>query len=101
MSEPPITFKGQHFINLFIGLSILFLIYFLCRSQSSNIFWTIVAISFLVEFADYSNRGADMPVVISMLNSILVGRSCIGFYRKYSFNYYRVLVGSSGPFFHT
>ena len=40
----PITFKGQHFINLFIGLTIIFLIYYLCRTQSSNIFWTIVAI---------------------------------------------------------
>ena len=48
MSGAPITFKGQHFINLFIGLTIIFLIYYLCRTQSSNIFWTIVAISFLV-----------------------------------------------------
>ena len=38
MSGAPITFTGQHFINLFLGLSIIFLIYYLCISQSSNIF---------------------------------------------------------------
>ena len=48
MSGSPITFKGQHFINLFLGLSIIALIYYLCTSQSSNIFWSIVLISFLV-----------------------------------------------------
>ena len=38
MSGSPITFKGQHFINLILGLSILALIFYLCTSQSSNIF---------------------------------------------------------------
>ena len=70
MSGAPITFKGQHIINLFIGLTIIFLIYYLCRTQSSNIFWTIVAISFLVGvLLIIPIGGADMPVVISMLNS--------------------------------
>ena len=70
MSGAPITFKGQHFINLFIGLTIIFLIYYLCRTQSSNIFWTIVVISFLVGvLLIIPIGGADMPVVISMLNS--------------------------------
>ena len=70
MSGAPITFTGQHFINLFLGLSIIFLIYYLCTSQSSNIFWTIVAISFLVGvLLIIPIGGADMPVVISMLNS--------------------------------
>ena len=70
MSGAPITFKGQHFINLFIGLTIIFLIYYLCKTQSSNIFWTIVAISFLVGvLLIIPIGGADMPVVISMLNS--------------------------------
>ena len=70
MSGAPITFKGQHFINLFIGLTIIFLIYYLCKTQSSNIFWTIVVISFLVGvLLIIPIGGADMPVVISMLNS--------------------------------
>ena len=70
MSGAPITFKGQHLINLLIGLTIIFLIFYLCRTQSSNIFWTIVAISFLVGvLLIIPIGGADMPVVISMLNS--------------------------------
>ena len=70
MSGAPITFKGQHFINLLLGLAIIFLIYYLCISQSSNIFWSIVLISFLVGvLLIIPIGGADMPVVISMLNS--------------------------------
>ena len=74
MSGAPITFTGQHFINLFLGLSIIFLIYYLCISQSSNIFWTIVAISFLVGVLLFPIGGADMPVVISMLNPYSAGQ---------------------------
>ena len=70
MSGSPITFKGQHLINLMLGLTIVFLIYYLCLSQSSNIFWGLVAISFLVGILlIIPIGGADMPVVISMLNS--------------------------------
>ena len=48
MSGAPITFKGQHLINLLLGLSIIFLIYYLCIMQSSQIFWTVILISFIV-----------------------------------------------------
>ena len=70
MSGSPITFKGQHLINLILGISIIFLIFYLCKTQSSNIFWTLVVISFLVGvLLIIPIGGADMPVVISMLNS--------------------------------
>ncbi len=70
MSGAPITFKAQHFINLLLGLTILFLIFYLCRTQSSNIFWALVLISFIVGvLIIIPIGGADMPVVISMLNS--------------------------------
>jgi len=70
MSGSPITFKGQHFINLMLGLSIIFLIIYLCQTQSSNIFWFLIVISFLVGILlIIPIGGADMPVVISMLNS--------------------------------
>ena len=70
MSGSPITFTGQHLINLFLGLSIIFLIFYLCRTQSTNIFWSIVLISFIVGvLIIIPIGGADMPVVISMLNS--------------------------------
>ena len=70
MSGAPITFKGQHLINLLLGLAIILLIYYLCISQSSNIFWSLVLISFIVGvLLIIPIGGADMPVVISMLNS--------------------------------
>ena len=70
MSGSPLTFKGQHIINLIIGLSIIVLIYFLCKTQSENLFWAVIGISFLIGFLlIIPIGGADMPVVISMLNS--------------------------------
>ena len=70
MTGSPITFKGQHLINALIGISIIVIIYYLCVTQSSNIFWILIAISFLIGFLlIIPIGGADMPVVISMLNS--------------------------------
>ena len=70
MSGSPITFKGQHFINLILGLTLIFLIFYLCKSQSSNIFWSLIILSFIVGvLLIIPIGGADMPVVISMLNS--------------------------------
>ena len=70
MSGSPITFLGQHYLNLLLGLSLVGLIYYLCVTQSNNLFWTIIAISFLVGvLLIIPIGGADMPVVISMLNS--------------------------------
>jgi NAD(P) transhydrogenase subunit beta len=51
-------------------ISILILTYLLCSTQSSNLFWLLVTISFLIGFLlIIPIGGADMPVVISMLNS--------------------------------
>ncbi len=70
MSGSPIVFKGQHYINLLLGLSIIVLIYYLCTTQSESFFWRIIAISFLLGLLlIIPIGGADMPVVISMLNS--------------------------------
>ena len=70
MSGAPITFPGQHILNLIILISIIALTYFLCVTQSSNLFWALIAISFLVGILlIIPIGGADMPVVISMLNS--------------------------------
>ena len=70
MSGSPITFKGQHPLNALILISILVLVYLLCTSQSSNLFWMLLVISFLIGFLlIIPIGGADMPVVISMLNS--------------------------------
>ena len=70
MSGSPITFIGQHYLNLVLGISIIFLIFYLCKTQTSNLFWIIIGISFLLGvLLIIPIGGADMPVVISMLNS--------------------------------
>ncbi len=70
MSGAPITFKGQHLLNALILISIIVLTYLLCVSQSSKLFWILILISFLIGFLlIIPIGGADMPVVISMLNS--------------------------------
>ena len=70
MSGSPITFVGQHYLNLLLGVSIAFLIFYLCNTQISNFFWIIIGISFLLGLLlIIPIGGADMPVVISMLNS--------------------------------
>ena len=70
MSGAPITFKGQHALNALILISIVILTFYLCSTQSSNLFWMLIAVSFLIGFLIIIPiGGADMPVVISMLNS--------------------------------
>ena len=70
MSGSPITFFGQHFFNLFLGISLLILIFYLCKTQVNLWFWIIIGISLLVGvLLIIPIGGADMPVVISMLNS--------------------------------
>jgi len=57
-------------LNALILISIIVLIYLLCSAQSSNLFWSLVGISLLIGFLlIIPIGGADMPVVISMLNS--------------------------------
>ena len=70
MSSAPITFKGQHFINLLIGIGIVSLITYITINQSNHIFLILIFSSFLVGvLLIIPIGGADMPVVISMLNS--------------------------------
>ena len=70
MSGSPITFTGQHYLNAILGISILSLIFYLIVNQSSQIFWILIIASLLIGFLIIIPiGGADMPVVISMLNS--------------------------------
>ena len=70
MSGAPITFKGQHLLNALLLILIVILTIYLCLTQSSNLFWILIGISFLIGFLIIIPiGGADMPVVISMLNS--------------------------------
>ncbi|SVA25433.1 uncharacterized protein METZ01_LOCUS78287 [marine metagenome] len=81
ISGTPIVFKFQHFLNAMIFLLIIVLIIFFVLDQSSTIFWSIVIISILLGFlVVIPIGGADMPVVVSMLNSYSGWAACgIGF----------------------
>tara|TARA_B100001123_G_C15264267_1_gene1007810 strand:- start:54 stop:1445 length:1392 start_codon:yes stop_codon:yes gene_type:complete len=81
ISGQPIVFKFQHLINALIFIFIIVLIIFFVFNQSSNLFWLIVFISILLGLlVVIPIGGADMPVVISMLNSYSGWAACgIGF----------------------
>ena len=70
MSGSPITFTGQHYLNALLGILIISLIGYLIVNQSTQIFWMLIIASLLIGFLIIIPiGGADMPVVISMLNS--------------------------------
>jgi len=99
VSGKPIVFKFQHFLNSIIFLFIIFLIAIFVFNQSPTVFWSIVLISILLGFlVVIPIGGADMPVVVSMLNSYSGWAACgIGF--TLSNNLLIItgaLVGSSG-----
>ena len=81
ISGKPIVFKFQHVINALIFVFIILLIVFFVINQSPSIFWTIVIVSVLLGFlVVIPIGGADMPVVVSMLNSYSGWAACgIGF----------------------
>ena len=70
MSGSPILLPGRHILNLGTLVAILGLIAWFTQDQSPWIFWTILALSFAIGFLlIIPIGGADMPVVVSMLNS--------------------------------
>lgn len=70
MSGVPVKFKGQSIINLLIALGIVISLGFFLHYQSLPLFALMAALSFLIGvLLIIPIGGADMPVVISMLNS--------------------------------
>ena len=70
MSGKPILLPMRHVINLGTLLAILGLVGYFTQDQSHWIFWTIAGLSFAIGFLlIIPIGGADMPVVVSMLNS--------------------------------
>jgi NAD(P) transhydrogenase subunit beta len=70
MSGAPILFKGQHMLNAGLGVLLLVLIIAFVASGSGVLFWLIAILSFALGFLlIIPIGGADMPVVVSMLNS--------------------------------
>ncbi len=70
MSGAPIMLPARHVINIVLGLALVFFIYGFFEGQSQVDFWLIVLISLALGFLlIIPIGGADMPVVVSMLNS--------------------------------
>jgi len=70
MGGKPILLPGRHVINIGVLLAILFFTFGFWHSQSPIDFWLIVGLSFAIGFLlIVPIGGADMPVVVSMLNS--------------------------------
>ena len=66
----PVRFAGQHLLNAIIGGAILLLLVFFAATESHSMFWMMTALAFLIGFLlIIPIGGADMPVVVSMLNS--------------------------------
>ena len=81
VSGKPLMFKGQHVLNAGLGIAIVVLILLLCTTQVPAAFYMIVLISLALGFLlILPIGGADMPVVVSMLNSYSGWAACgIGF----------------------
>src|SRR3546814_7753643 len=70
MSGAPIMLPGRHVINLGTLAAIIGLVAYFTFDQSPWVFWTVTGLSFLIGFLlIIPIGGADMPVVVSMLNS--------------------------------
>jgi NAD(P) transhydrogenase subunit beta len=71
MSGKPIMLPGRHVINLALAALIVYLVYEFCVSGGSGLlFWVITGLALLFGvLIIIPIGGADMPVVVSMLNS--------------------------------
>ena len=70
MSGAPIMLPGRHVLNLGTILAILGLVAYFTQDQSGWVIATVTALAFVIGFLlIIPIGGADMPVVVSMLNS--------------------------------
>lgn len=81
VSGTPVRFKGQHMLNLLIGIGIVVFGIILVATESHTAFWILVALALVLGITlIIPIGGADMPVVVSMLNSYSGWAACgIGF----------------------
>ncbi len=70
ISGKPVTFLGQHKLNAMLGLALFAMIILLCLTGNAFWFWTIALVALaLGVLMIIPIGGADMPVIVSMLNS--------------------------------
>ena len=99
VSGRPLVFPGQHLVNAGLGLLLILLIVLFVMTEASGLFALLVLLSLAFGFLlILPIGGADMPVVISMLNSYSGWAACgIGFTLSNSLLIITgALVGSSG-----
>ena len=66
----PVVFAGQHKLNALLGGSLVLMIILLCLTGSAFWFWLIAAVALVLGvLMIIPIGGADMPVIVSMLNS--------------------------------
>jgi NAD(P) transhydrogenase subunit beta len=66
----PIVFKRQHTLNAVLGGVLVALIVCLCMTESALAFWLIILLALVLGvLMIIPIGGADMPVIVSMLNS--------------------------------
>ena len=99
VSGAPLVFKGQHPLNAGLGVVLVLLVVWLCLAEAPAAYWLIVILALALGFLIIVPiGGADMPVVISMLNSYSGWAACgIGFTLSNTLLIITgALVGSSG-----
>lgn len=70
ISGKPLSFSGQHLFNACLGIALVVLIALICMTESTFLFWGIIVISLVLGVTlIIPIGGADMPVIVSMLNS--------------------------------
>ena len=70
VSGAPAVFPLQHPLNALLGLALVCLVVWFCRTESYAAFWLLTALAFVIGvLIIIPIGGADMPVVVSMLNS--------------------------------
>jgi NAD(P) transhydrogenase subunit beta len=81
MTGSPIVFPGQHPLNAALAIVMVLLIVWFVATESHSAFWALAALTFTLGFMIIIPiGGADMPVVVSMLNSYSGWAACgIGF----------------------
>lgn len=70
VSGSPIRFNGQHLLNAALAIILLGVMVSFCSTESGFLFFLLILLSFALGFLlIIPIGGADMPVVVSMLNS--------------------------------